>query len=385
MATLRSAGQSSSAKRSSSPSGISSRSPSRTIRCSRGAAGVARRTRARRRLLQAFTAAGLVALGAHDAVSARTDEQQRLAAVPIPVCAVAVVAVDAEHGGHERPLVVLARHVDQQLAPLVAAHLAQLRTGVDELQPEPGSLVEQRPQLGAVEAAEIERLLATVVVLVGSPSLARTVSGVQLADQRHVIGAIVAAADMPRIQPGPHQRAVDPAAARAWSHQPRHQPRRAAAREAVRVQRELDRQRSAGRLRRRSVDQRAQWLLPRRRPGRGRDHARRVPGAYRPAGRATVDRGDHDRRDVLAVVPHRTGALAVVERQCAARINGEERGRLVPRALSDHRTRQRVGARVPLDRDHPVARIPATTPERGLPDGRLDLGQPDVAQLCDRT
>jgi hypothetical protein len=256
---------------------------------------------------------------------------------------------------------------------------------VDQLQPEPGPLVQQRPQLRAVAAAEIEGLFAAIVVVVGDPSLSRAVDGVQLADQRQVIGAIVAALDVPRIQPRPRQRAVDPAATRARSHQACHQQWCAPAREAVRVQRQLDRERVASRLRRWSVDQRAQRLLPRRRLGRRRDLAHRAPVAYCPAGPAAVDGGDHDRRDVLAVVSHWAGAFAVVECQRAVRIGGKERGRVVQRALADHRSHQRVGVRVPLDRDHPVTRVPTPALEGRLSHGRLDLGQLDVAQLCYRT
>jgi hypothetical protein len=40
-------------------------------------------------------------------------------------------------------LFALARDIDEQLALLVAAHLAELRARVDELQPEPGPLVQQ--------------------------------------------------------------------------------------------------------------------------------------------------------------------------------------------------------------------------------------------------
>ena len=129
----------------------------------------------------------------------------------------------------------------------MASHLAEPGVRVDELQSEAGRLVQQRPQLHAVAAAEIKRLVGAVAVVIGGPSLARAVDGVQLADQRQVIGAVLAALDVPRVQPAPIQRAVDPAAARAFSHQPRQQPRRAAVRDAAGVQRQLDRQRAARR------------------------------------------------------------------------------------------------------------------------------------------
>lgn len=63
---------------------------------------------------------------------------------------------------------------------------------------------------------------------------------------------------------------------------------------------------------------------------------------------------DHQRRDVLAVVAHRTGALALLERERARAGCSEESDRLVERALADHRAGQRVGVRVPLDPEHPA-------------------------------
>ena len=105
-----------------------------------------------------------------------------------------------------------------------------------------------------------------------------------------------------------------------------------------------------------------------------------------PIGAASVARGDHERRDVLAVVPHRTGTLAVFERERPVTTGGEERRGVVQRALADHRAGQRVGVRVPLDLEHPVgARIAAPALERRRSDGCLDLGQLDIVRLADRT
>ena len=198
----------------------------------------------------------VVALSTHQAVSAGAQEQQRLQTVR-------VLAVDTQDRAHERSLIALLRDVDEQLAPPVAAHLAEPGMCVDEVQPDAGRLLQQRPQLHAVAIAEIERFVGTVAVAVVGPSFARAVDRVQLANQRQVIGAVLAALDMPRVQSVPAQRPVDPAAARACSHQLRHQPRLAAVRDAARVQRQLDRQRIVRRLCRRRIDQRTQGLLPR--------------------------------------------------------------------------------------------------------------------------
>ena len=211
----------------------------------------------------------VTALRAHHPVPAGTKEQQRLQTVR-------VLTVDSEDATDvRRP--IAPRDVDEQLAPLVAAHLAEPGACVDESQPDAGRLLQQRPQLHAVAITEIERLVGAVAVAVvggagGIPIFARAVDGVQLANQRQVIGAVLAALDMPRVQPVPAQRAVDPAAAGACSHQLRHQPRPAAIRGADRVQRQLDRQRVASRRPcRRRIDQRAQGLLPRRWLYRRRD------------------------------------------------------------------------------------------------------------------
>ncbi len=88
---------------------------------------------------------------------AGTEEQQRLDAVR-------VIAIDADHRSDERSRIAPPRDIDEQLAPLVTADLAETRVRVDERQPEPSRLVEQRPQLRAVAAAEIERLVPAAVV-----------------------------------------------------------------------------------------------------------------------------------------------------------------------------------------------------------------------------
>ena len=88
-------------------------------------------------------------------MSAGTEEQQRLQIL-------GVLAVDPEDRAHQRSPIALARDVDQQLAPLVAAHLAERGVRVDELQAEAVRLLQQRPQLRAVAAAEIERLVGAV-------------------------------------------------------------------------------------------------------------------------------------------------------------------------------------------------------------------------------
>ena len=79
MATLRSDGHSSSAKRSSSLAGILSRSPSSSIRCSRGVADLARRTSRSRRARRGGPA--VAALDADHTVPAGTHEQHRLQAI----------------------------------------------------------------------------------------------------------------------------------------------------------------------------------------------------------------------------------------------------------------------------------------------------------------
>ena len=190
-----------------------------------------------------------VALDAHDAVSAGTDEQQRLEAIR-------VLAVHPEDRPHKRALIPLLGHIDEQLATL-APYPAEIGARVDEPQSEAVSLLQQRPQLHAVAATKVERFVGAVAVVIGGPSVAHAMDGVQLPDQHQVIGAVLPALDLPRLQPIPRQGTVDPAAACAFSHQPRQQPRRAAAaRKAARVQRQLKRQRFARRrLRRRCVDQ----------------------------------------------------------------------------------------------------------------------------------
>ncbi len=111
------------------------------------------------------------ALGAHHAVSAGAQEQQRLQAVR-------VLAIDPQNRAHKRSPIARLRDVDQQLAVLVAAHLAEPGVRVDELQADAVGLLQQRPQLHAVAAAEIERLVGVITVAVVCPSLARVVDGI---------------------------------------------------------------------------------------------------------------------------------------------------------------------------------------------------------------
>jgi len=120
--------------------------------------------------------AGLVvaALGAHNAVSAGTQKQQRLQAVRL-------FSVDLEHRIQERSLIVLLRDVDNQHAPLLASHLAEPSLRVHKLKSEAGRLAQNRPKLHAVAVTEIKRLLGSVAV-VGGSSLAGTVDGIQLAN-----------------------------------------------------------------------------------------------------------------------------------------------------------------------------------------------------------
>ncbi len=320
------------------------------------------------------------AFGAHQAVAVGAQEQHRLQTARVP-------ALEAQHGAHTRALVVRSPHVDRKLAPL-APHLAECGVGVDEAQPLAGALLQQQPQLRAVAATEIECLIGAVGVVVGS-SLARAIDGVELAHQLQVIGAIVAVAHMPRVQAAPRQRAVDPAAARALAHQPREQLGRGGVRRADHVQRKLDRQRVARRRpHERRADQRAQGLLPGKRLDRGLDRGRAAQmsrgrfarGGARPAGDVTIGGGDRQGGNMLAVVSHGAGALAVVERQLAAVLD-KERGGLIQRPFAQNRAGQRVGVRVPRDLQDPVAvRIAAPPLEahatRRSPPGRTDRSGP---------
>ena len=152
-----------------------------------------------------------------------------------------LVVAEAKHRGDERTPLTIAAHVDEQLTACEGRQLTESRQGMDQLQLDPGSIVEQSPQPLAVAVAQVERPLAvTVTVVVTHPLLASPMDGVKLADQRYVVGAVVAVADLPRVESAPGERAVDPAPARPRAHQPRHQPRPVAGR----PQRKLDRQRS---------------------------------------------------------------------------------------------------------------------------------------------
>jgi len=110
--------------------------------------------------------------------------------------AVGLAAVDAEDRSHQRSLIALPRDVQQQLALLVGPDLAEPLVRMDERQPEPRGLVERRLQLHSVEVAEVEGLVGSVVVG-RSPALPRSVRDVQVARQRQVILAVLAALDVP--------------------------------------------------------------------------------------------------------------------------------------------------------------------------------------------
>ena len=246
---------------------------------------------------------------------------------------------------------------------------------MDQRQPGPRRLVEQRPQLRAVAVAQVERPVAVLAVgvVVAAASFAGAVDGVQLARQLQVIGPVFALADVPRVEPAPGELAVDPAAACPRAHQPRHQPRVA----PVQPQGELDRQRSLAGRPRAGVDQLPQRQLPGRPLVRRRSPRFSLP-LYR-AG-ALARRDDRQRRDVLAVASDRTGALPLLE--CEARpVVDEVRGRRVERGPG-HQGGQRPLLRVPLDAHHPpVAGVAAPPVERPRPHRRPDLRKVNLAQL----
>ena len=315
--------------------------------------------------------ASRLALGADDAVPARAEKEQRLKPRRVTV-------TEAKHGGQERATLAIAADVDEQLATLVWRQLTKLRQGVDEPQLDPDSFVEQRPQPRTVAVAQVEGPLSAVAVavVVARPLLAGAMDGVELADERQVVGAVLAVADVPRVEPAPGQRAVDPAPTRSRAHQPGHQPRPSAGR----PQRELDRQRSLLGRRRRGVDQRPQRPFPHGAIRAGRARPRRASGGL---GFGALASGrDHDRSDVLAVVSHRTRALPVLEGEVPVGV-GEIDGGVVERGAG-HRPGQRQLARVPLDGHHPpAARVAAPAAERLRPDPFSDPRQIDLTQLID--
>jgi hypothetical protein len=144
-------------------------------------------------------------------VSLRAEEQHRITAI---------AAVDVQHRPHVRVVRVRAGDVHRDLTAPVRRQLTPRLARVDERQADAGRLVEQRPQLRAA-VADIERPVGGGVVVAAAP-LPRALRRVQLAHQRHVVGAVIAGVAVPRVQRTPRQRAVDPAASRTRAHQPRH-------------------------------------------------------------------------------------------------------------------------------------------------------------------
>ena len=322
----------------------------------------------RRRPRQAHQAQAVGgALRADDPVPARAQEQHRLQGVSVPV-------LDPEQHADERPRAARTRDVEQDLAVPVPGQLAQLPARVDEWNPDPRGLVQQRPEPRPADA-EVERLLGPVAVPVGRALLARAVERVQLTGERQVVGAVLAAAHLPGVKVAPAQRAIHPAAAHAGPHQTCQKARRAAAGGTARVQRQLDRERRPGSGRGRLVQQRAQRPLPRRR------HRRRNE-AQRPCGGTPVCGGDDQRRHVLAVVAHRAAALTLLEPQPTVTLGREEGDGLVQRPLAEHRARQRLGVRVPGELQHTTAAsVGAAAIERPRPHRDLHPIQLHVAQL----
>ena len=196
------------------------------------------------------------------------------------------------------------------------------------------------------------------------------------------------AAQAPGLERGPAQRPVDPSAPRPAAHElGQHAHVRAGARG---LQGERNRQRLTGGRPLTGRQQRTQRTLP----GRGRrgwSRRRRAPrrgggglaGRRGPAGCGMARRRDDEGGDVLAVPPHRAGALTL---DVLARIFLEVRGHLVDRAVADDDSRQRILLGVPLKGEDPLGcGIAAATLEGRLPDCVSDFLKIEGDQLGDRS
>ena len=93
--------------------------------------------------------------------------------------------------------------------------------------------------------------------------------------------------------------------------------------------------------------------------------------------------GDHERGDVLAPAADRAAALAVDERELAAR-PAEGGRRAVEGAVADHRTGEPVPVGVPADREHATAAgIRLAALERRRSDDRRDVRKVESTQFVD--
>lgn len=251
--------------------------------------------------------------------------------------------------------------VEHQVGPVVRPERPDLLMATDEGHVEARNLVEQRPQLPALEAQQIDP---------------RELGGPR---RRH--GALVEHEQIPqRVDLGPAelvrplgrqgvpgQAAVDPTRL-PRPHQAR-QERGGSGPERTRPvagQRQFDGQRRGGRggsRRRVRVEQRPQRVLP-------AVVARGLTAGDDARG------GQRQRGHVLAVAPDGAGARAAVEREALPSVGREEGlGTVRVRAAAADRPDEDVVVAVPLRReDRAGERVPRTLGVRGAPDHAADLG-----------
>ncbi len=204
---------------------------------------------------RAAWALGLRAVGVNQAVTLAADEPDRrdVGVRPVDPDQRRDHQGGAQAGCPERAVFrggLAAGDVQAQFRAAMPRYRAALAF-VHQSQADRLGLVQQRPELAGLERREVERLpvAVRVVCVIARLPGRRPVRGVHLLEQPHMGGRVVTVI-LQGIQPGPAQRAADPAAVLARLHQPGHNlDRRPASRPAAHVhgQGQLDGQRRPAR------------------------------------------------------------------------------------------------------------------------------------------
>ena len=373
LATLRSAGDISSANRSSSAAGISSaRRRARALELDRSGPGETHQPHPLGSdlvLSSLLGALGVLRLGAYEAVPARVRGRAPARAAP------------SRRPRPEAPPGPAPRFPRgsrrEHLTALVGGHLAEGR------QRSWISVTPRRvPRRAASQSCALQSPRSSALsprsCSSSSSVLAGSLSGAELTEHGELIGAVLAAAGLhesrpfhvsepltqPPRAPGRIRRAISCCPALPdCSESSIASGRSLAATAEASISSSSDR--SQGRA---SV---ATW--------RGSE----PPPASRDAD-VSLDHGDHERGSVLAVVSHRAAAFPGVELEPPVDL-GEIRNRDVGRG-ADHRAFQGQIARIPVDGGDPLgARIAAPAFKRPRSDPLPDLRQVDPTQLFDGT